>query len=52
MTRDNNSHSDKANPGIKPPPANTVGIIGWIRKNLLGGWVNTLLTIILSLIHI
>ena len=36
----------KANQNIKPPPANTVGIIGWIRKNLLGGWVNTLLTLI------
>ena len=46
MTIDNNSNNDKANQNIKPPPANTVGIIGWIRKNLLGGWVNTLLTLI------
>ena len=30
----------------RPPPANTVGIIGWIRSNLLGGPVNTCLTLI------
>ena len=30
----------------RPPPANTVGIIGWVRANLFGGTVNTCLTFI------
>ncbi len=28
------------------PPKNTIGIIGWLRKNLFNGWFNSLLTII------
>jgi len=30
----------------RPPPANTVGIVGWVHTNLLGGAVNTCLTFI------
>lgn len=29
-----------------PPPANTVGAIGWLRKNLFGGPVDTVLTLL------
>ena len=29
----------------RPPPANTMGIIGWAKTNLFGGIVNTSLTI-------
>lgn len=32
--------------GEKPPPATTVGIIGWVRENLFDGWLNTVLTIV------
>src|SRR3546814_15158419 len=28
-----------------PPPPNTAGVIGWLRKNLFGGPVDTLLTL-------
>ena len=44
-----------------PPPANTVGPIGWLRKNLFNGPVNSVVTMVLayfaftlllSLIHI
>ena len=28
----------------RPPPAHTVGLIGWIRANLFGGLLNTFLT--------
>ncbi len=31
-----------------PPPANTVGVVGWLRKNLFNGPVNSLLTIVLG----
>jgi len=30
----------------RSPPANTVGIIGWIRINLFGGFINTFLTLV------
>ena len=30
----------------RPPPANTVGIIGWMRQNLFGGYINTFLTLL------
>ncbi|MFC1237478.1 amino acid ABC transporter permease [Vibrio sp. F74] len=33
-----------------PPPANTVGIVGWARKNLFNGPVNSLLTFVLGYI--
>ncbi len=29
-----------------PPPANTVGVVGWLRKNLFGGPVDTILTLL------
>ncbi len=29
-----------------PPPPNTVGVIGWLRKNLFGGPIDALLTIL------
>ena len=29
-----------------PPPANTVGIVGWIRENLLGSTTNIVITIL------
>ncbi len=29
----------------QPPPANTVGVVGWLRSNLFKGWLNTALTI-------
>lgn len=29
----------------QPPPANTVGIVGWMRNNLFNGWFNTALTV-------
>ena len=27
-----------------PPPANTVGFVGWMRKNLFNGPVNSIVT--------
>ncbi|MGF1776015.1 amino acid ABC transporter permease [Vibrio nomapromontoriensis] len=35
-----------------PPPANTVGVVGWLRQNLFDGPVNSILTIIVSYICI
>lgn len=29
-----------------PPPANTVGAVGWLRKNLFGGPIDTILTLL------
>ncbi|MBL4756541.1 MAG: amino acid ABC transporter permease [Rhizobiales bacterium] len=29
----------------KEPPASTVGVLGWVRKNLFSGWLNTALTL-------
>lgn len=29
-----------------PPPANTVGAVGWLRKNLFGGPIDTILTLV------
>ncbi|MEF1231233.1 amino acid ABC transporter permease, partial [Vibrio fortis] len=31
-----------------PPPANTVGVVGWLRKNLFNGPVNSVVTLILG----
>jgi len=28
-----------------PPPASTVGVVGWLRQNLFSSWLNTLLTL-------
>ena len=30
----------------QPPPANSVGAIGWMRSNLFSTWYNTLLTVV------
>lgn len=32
------------------PPASTIGAIGWMRENLFSGWVNTVVTILFSII--
>src|SRR5436190_10515377 len=32
-------------PRIKPPPLLEVGVLAWIRKNLVGSWLDVLLTI-------
>ena len=32
--------------GPKPAPRVEVGVVGWVSKNLFGGWLNTLLTIV------
>ncbi len=31
--------------GESTPPASTVGIVGWMRKNLFSSWINTALTL-------
>lgn len=31
-----------------PPPANTVGVVGWLRKNLFNGPVNSVVTLVLG----
>ncbi|WP_087025520.1 amino acid ABC transporter permease [Thaumasiovibrio subtropicus] len=31
-----------------PPPANTTGVIGWLKKNLFSGPVNSIVTLILA----
>jgi len=32
--------------GERPPPASTVGIVGWLRFNLFSNWINSFLTIL------
>lgn len=32
--------------GEKSPPPTTVGVIGWVRENLLSGWMNSALTVL------
>ena len=29
-----------------PPPPNTVGMVGWLRKNLFGGPFDTIMTVV------
>jgi len=29
-----------------PPPATTVGVVGWARANLFNGWLNTVMTLV------
>ena len=29
-----------------PPPASSVGVVGWMRRSLFSNWVNTLLTVL------
>ena len=35
-----------------PPPANTVGLIGWLRKNLFSTPLNSLLTLVMAYIAV
>lgn len=35
-----------------PPPANTIGLIGWMRKNLFNGPINSIVTLILAYLAI
>ena len=35
-----------------PPPVNTTGVVGWLRKNLFNGIINSIVTIILALLAI
>ena len=34
----------------RPPPATTVGVIGWLRANLFSNWYNTILTLVCAFI--
>ncbi len=34
----------------RPPPLQTVGVVGWLRNNLFNGWYNSLLTILILLL--
>lgn len=29
-----------------PPPANSVGVVGWLRQNLFSSWLNTAMTLV------
>ena len=29
-----------------PPPASTVGVVGWLRRNLFSSWYNSVLTVL------
>ncbi|MGR5140593.1 amino acid ABC transporter permease [Photobacterium sp. DNB23_23_1] len=40
-------HQHQFRPDL-PPPANTVGIIGWLHKNLFSNAINTCLTLVLG----
>nr|MCH9675836.1 amino acid ABC transporter permease [Gammaproteobacteria bacterium] len=31
-----------------PPPALSVGVVGWLRANLFSNWTNTLLTLLVA----
>ena len=33
-----------------PPPATSVGVVGWLRRNLFSSWLNSLLTVVFFLI--
>ncbi|MCR9177116.1 MAG: amino acid ABC transporter permease [Alphaproteobacteria bacterium] len=42
------THSDavfRPKPSLPPPP-NTVGVVGWLRKNLFGGPIDTIFTVV------
>ena len=32
------------------PPRTSVGVLGWLRKNLFSNWYNSLLTIVASIV--
>lgn len=40
-------HQHQFRPDL-PPPANTVGLVGWLRKHLFSNIINTCLTLILG----
>lgn len=44
MQRQSPEHYTPGNHPTWAPPANTVGIVGWLRENLFSNWTNTLLT--------
>ncbi|WEM41149.1 amino acid ABC transporter permease [Photobacterium sp. DA100] len=44
-------HQHQFRPDL-PPPANTVGIVGWLRKHLFSSMVNSLMTLILGYLAI
>ncbi|PID49690.1 MAG: amino acid ABC transporter permease [Proteobacteria bacterium] len=35
-----------------PPPANTVGVMGWLRQHLFPDWLNSIITVLLLLLLI
>jgi general L-amino acid transport system permease protein len=35
-------------PPVEPPPALTLGPIGWLRRNLFSSWANSFLTVVLA----
>ncbi len=39
--------NDKKIPDM-PPPASTVGVIGWFRNNLFSSWINSILTVVVG----
>ena len=42
---DQQSYAPGTHPSL-PPPANTVGVVGWVRENLLGSTTNIVITIL------
>ena len=42
---DKQTYAPGTHPSL-PPPANTIGLVGWINENLLKGWMNKILTIL------
>ncbi|MBC7004849.1 amino acid ABC transporter permease [Photobacterium sp. BZF1] len=44
-------HQHQFRPDL-PPPANTVGLVGWLRKHLFSNLINTCLTLILGYLAI
>ena len=42
---DKQTYAPGTHPSL-PPPANTIGLVGWINDNLLKGWMNKILTIL------
>lgn len=40
----------KEAPPSRKPPANTVGVVGWLRENLFNGPVNSVMTVLIGLL--
>ncbi|MFX3672920.1 MAG: amino acid ABC transporter permease [Paenisporosarcina sp.] len=38
----------KREPTVIPPPIQSVGVLGWMKKNLFSSWINTVLTIVFA----